>query len=162
MYRLLRRAYRGVHIGEAKYYYVIRDDSTETARFTPARLVAIETSENLKAFVERHYPDLARHVLWRPLISRLFVLDNILETGAYDEFKGLYRAILDDLRRGYGDLKNHNGISRRRKAAIRLACQWNAAYRLKFRAQLLGQRAKAQIKDYARRRILARPAAAKW
>lgn len=92
-YKVLSMAEKAVHIAKAKYFYLVRDGSSEHQKFSEKNLVSNELLDDEYEFVKQNYPELKK-VLWdkRIKIRQIQIRDIILSRQ-----QKKYKSVLDEM-----------------------------------------------------------------
>lgn len=90
MYRVVDKAKRVCCIGEAKYNYIKRDDSTMDRAIKDIKIDAVLVYEEMYKFIEEKYPELCDLVILKLANSSLTVMNLIIGQENYKIYKDSY------------------------------------------------------------------------
>ena len=97
-YRALANAEKVVHIGEAKYYYIIREGSSEHGGFRLDFLISNETIDRQYDYIKENYPEL-EDTLWDKRIeARYCLIKNMVISGVDKKYKNEYDDMIEFLK----------------------------------------------------------------
>lgn len=97
MHQLLGKVTLAIHIGECKYIYRIRSDSTERSAFTPDKLTAKECNKLLQIYIYNNYPDLYDYVKYNYAFSLIRLMKEIISSFRYYKYKQEFILLKDEL-----------------------------------------------------------------
>ncbi len=97
-YRALANAEKVVHIGEAKYYYTIREGSSEHGGFRLDFLISNESIDRQYDYIKKNYPEL-EDTLWDKRIEeRYSLIKNMVISGVDKKYKNEYDDMIEFLK----------------------------------------------------------------
>lgn len=119
MIRLLDQVKTAVVTMAPKYYYIHREGSITTQKYSAADLSVIEAYTNNLKFVREHYPELMPEARFRYFWSHFYVLDKMMFTENMDKKgKNTEKKIIQRLRRHCREILSNPCVGRGRKIAM--------------------------------------------
>ncbi len=98
-YKVLTKSKRTVHIGDAKYYYNIREGSSEHGRFDDRYMISIESIDRQLSFVEGNYPELRESVMNGCVRVRYSLIEMMVLSGGVKKYEKEYREMKEFLKK---------------------------------------------------------------
>ncbi len=93
-YKILERAKKVFHIGEAKYYYNIREGSAEHSKFALRNLVSNESIDRQYEFISKKYPELQQLVWDCRIETRIRQIHDMSVWGVSRKYKSEFEEML--------------------------------------------------------------------
>lgn len=97
-YRVLAKSQKTVHIGEAKYYYNVREGSSEHSGFDARYMISVESIDRQLSFAEENYPELRESVMNGCIRTRYDLVERIVLSGQFKKYEKEYRELTDFLK----------------------------------------------------------------
>ena len=117
MIKLLSQIDKAVITMQPKYYYVHREGSITTQKYSPADLSVIEAYTNNLKFIKKYYPDLETEAKFRYYWSHFYVLDKMMFTKPLQD-KRSKKKIIHRLRKHWKDILSNPCVGKGRKVAM--------------------------------------------
>ena len=128
MIRLINQCQKVVATNEKKYYYVHRENSITTQKFSLKFLNVIEAYEQNANIIKENYPKLADVAIMRLNWSYFYVLDRLLVDTEFED-KVLEERLIDYLKKNTMSILKDSRFTRARRMSFLVLCFSRKLYR---------------------------------
>lgn len=97
LYKILAKSQKAVHIGKSKYIQFVRPGSTERTGFNKNKMSSIDSSRQLRTYINENYPELRNYVALRPAKYCVDLMTEICKSFSLNKNKKSYQYLYHQL-----------------------------------------------------------------